>query len=124
MVTDVFVQQICNLEILAIAEAIGTPYSDTRDITTLCSPRFRADNAGCQTATCSPLDSQNTQLLAQQLCGSLYSSNATLSSSAQAAVASATAEARAATEGKDPTDISVYPPCGVRLFASLPFGRW
>ncbi|KAL9018167.1 MAG: hypothetical protein Q9185_004529 [Variospora sp. 1 TL-2023] len=105
--------QICNNETKAIAQAIGNPYGDLQDIQLLCGPRFRGDQAGCQTATCSPLEYQRSQLLAQQLCGSLYSTNAVLSTSVSSAIASATAAAQAATEGKDPTDVANLPICGV-----------
>lgn len=57
-------------------------------------------------------------MLAQQLCGSLYSRNATLGSAVSSAIASATAAAKAATDGKDANDLSVYPACAVSL--SLP----
>ncbi|KAL8646072.1 MAG: hypothetical protein Q9226_007031 [Calogaya cf. arnoldii] len=46
-----------------------------------------------------------------QFCGSLYNANATYSSQVSEAVASATAFAVAATEGKDPNDLSVFPEC-------------
>ncbi|KAL8832893.1 MAG: hypothetical protein Q9170_004695 [Blastenia crenularia] len=105
-------QQICNKETLAIGRAIGMPYGDPSDLRVACSPEFRSADAGCEAATCNSSEYQNTQLLAQQLCGSLYNSNATLSSSVSAAIASATAAAKAATEGKDPTDLSVFPACG------------
>ncbi|KAI4174165.1 MAG: hypothetical protein LQ343_002500 [Gyalolechia ehrenbergii] len=104
--------QICNNETIVIGKAIGAPYGYASDILLACGPDFRAATAGCEAATCRPLEYQNTQLLAQQLCGSYYNSNATLSSAVTAAIASATAEAEAATDGKDPTDVSVYPPCG------------
>ena len=54
-----------------------------------------------------------TQLLAQQLCGSLYSNNSILSSSVAAAIASATSVAAAAVNGKDVTNVASYPPCAV-----------
>ena len=91
------------------------PYGDLSNLEVLCGADFRAATAGCEAASCSPADNQATQLLAQQLCGSLYNSNATLSTSVSAAIASATAAAQAATEGKDPTDLSVYPACAVSL---------
>ncbi|KAL8947912.1 MAG: hypothetical protein Q9222_005849 [Ikaeria aurantiellina] len=61
--------------------------------------------------TCSSGDYLRTQVLAKQLCGSLYASNATLDSSVTAAITSATAAANAATAGKDGTDVSQYPAC-------------
>lgn len=103
---------------MAISKVVNAPYGDLTDLRILCGPRFRSANAGCQAATCNPFEYQSTQLLAQQLCGSLYSSDTALASSATAAIASATAEAKAATEGKDPTDLSIYPPCGVSRMAT------
>lgn len=104
--------QICNNETVAIAGATSNPYGDLTNLRNLCGPRFRSAEAGCQAATCNIQDYQNTQILAQQLCDPLYSGDLALGSSVTAAIASATAEAKAATEGKDPTDLSVYPPCG------------
>lgn len=91
----------------------GSLSGDTNNLDVVCGPAVRAATAGCEAITCSASEFQGIALRAQQLCGSLYNSNATLSSSVSAAIASATAEAIAATEGKDPTDLSVYPPCAV-----------
>ena len=52
-------------------------------------------------------------LLAQEVCGSLYSINSALGSSVTSAIASATASAVAAVASKDPTSISSYPECAV-----------
>ncbi|KAG7005766.1 hypothetical protein G7Y79_00018g045730 [Physcia stellaris] len=103
--------QICSNETIVIAEALDASVGDFNNINTLCSPSFRSGNAGCQAATCNSSDYQNTQILAQQLCGSLYNNNATLGSSVSSAIASATAAAKAATDGKDPGDLSNFPPC-------------
>lgn len=111
-------QQICSNETQSIGKYVGVPSGDLRDVQLLCGPAFRSFTAGCEAATCSPAEYQTTQLLAQQLCGSLYNNNATLSSSVSAAIASATAEAKAATEGKDPTNLANFPPCAVRLYHS------
>ena len=54
-----------------------------------------------------------TDALSQEACGPLYSSNTTLGSAVSSAIASATPIAIAATAGKDPTDVSNYPPCAV-----------
>ncbi|KAL8789936.1 MAG: hypothetical protein Q9195_006597 [Heterodermia aff. obscurata] len=110
--------QICTNDTIVIGKQVGTPYGDGDSLEVLCSPRFRAANAGCQAATCTPDEYTTTQILAQQLCGSLYNANATLSSSVSSAVASATSAAKAATEGKDPTDLANFPPCGVSRLAS------
>ncbi|KAL8935510.1 MAG: hypothetical protein Q9216_005388 [Gyalolechia sp. 2 TL-2023] len=110
--------QICNNETIAVGKTTGALYGNipldsyASDQTLACGADFRAATAGCEAATCTPLEYQNTQLLAQELCGSLYVRNTTLGSSVEAAIASATAEAKAATENKDPTDVSIYPPCG------------
>lgn len=115
------IQQICSNETARISQQVGAPFPDLTNTKVACSPEFRAATAGCEAATCSPADYQTTQLLAQQLCGYLYQSNATLSSSVASAIASATAAAKLATEGKDPTDLSVLPPCAVRLYILPPF---
>ncbi|KAL9012934.1 MAG: hypothetical protein Q9173_002340, partial [Seirophora scorigena] len=112
-------KQICFTETtvngLGFASLYGSSLSgDTNNLNVNCGPDVRAATAGCEVATCTPAEYQGIELRAQQLCGSLYNRNATLSSSVSAAIASATAEARAATEGKDPTDLSVYPPCAQR----------
>lgn len=52
-------------------------------------------------------------LLAQQVCGSLYSNTTGLGASVTSAIASATAFAASAVASKDPTDIKSYPPCAV-----------
>lgn len=106
-------QQICNNETIVVGRVIGAPYGDIDNLEVACAPPFRSANAGCQAATCSPEEYTTTQSLAQRLCGSVYSSNATLSSSVSSAIASATSAAKAATEGKDPTDLANFPPCGV-----------
>ena len=59
-----------------------------------------------------------TEILAQQLCGPLYSNNSILSSSVASAIASATAVASSAVSGKDLTNPLIYPACAVSL--SLP----
>ena len=96
-----------------IGQLIGSPYGDIANLEVACGAEFRGATAGCEAATCSPGNYTTTQLLAQQLCGSFYSRNATLSSAVSSAVASATSAAKAATEGKDPTDLANFPPCGV-----------
>lgn len=107
-------QQYCNNNTVAIGgNPIGTPAGNTSDLTVACGPRFRSLTAGCEAAICNATDYQKTQLLAQQLCGSYYKQNATLSASVASAVASQTAIAKAATEGKDPMQLSNYPACGV-----------
>ena len=106
-------QQICNNETIVVGKVIGAPYGDIDNLEVACAPPFRSANAGCQAATCSPEEYTTTQSLAQRLCGSVYSSNATLSSSVSSAIASATSAAKVATEGKDPTDLANFPPCGV-----------
>ncbi|KAL9053166.1 MAG: hypothetical protein Q9206_004037 [Seirophora lacunosa] len=111
--------QICFNETTVNIEGVGSFYGDgisgdPNNLNVSCGPEVRAATAGCEVATCSAGEYQGVALRAQQLCGSLYNSNATLSSSVSAAIASATAEARAATEGKDPTDLSVYPACAQR----------
>ena len=54
-----------------------------------------------------------TDVLSQEFCGPLYSSNTSLGSAVSSALASSTPIAIAATAGKDPTDVSNYPPCAV-----------
>ncbi|KAL8823498.1 MAG: hypothetical protein Q9191_005803, partial [Dirinaria sp. TL-2023a] len=85
--------------------------ADLNNLQVACSPSFRSLTAGCEAASCDSDSYAETQLLAQQLCGSLYKSNATLASAVTSAVASATAAAKAATDGKDATDMANYPPC-------------
>lgn len=59
-------------------------------------------------------------LLTTQFCGSLYNANATYSSEVSVAVASATALAIAATQGKDPTDLASFPECAVSFSFRCP----
>ncbi|KAL8913989.1 MAG: hypothetical protein Q9172_007180 [Xanthocarpia lactea] len=120
--------QICNNETIAINFVSG----DFSDVRVLCGPDFRSLTAGCQAATCDPEEqtsklnacalsklprlmtfslSLGTNILTQQFCGSLYNANATYSSEVSVAVASATAIAKAATEGKDPFDVADFPEC-------------
>ena len=54
-----------------------------------------------------------TDLVSQEFCGPLYSSNTSLGSAVSSAIASATSIAIAATAGKDGTDLSSYPLCAV-----------
>lgn len=75
--------------------------------------------AGCEAATCNATDHEILSILAQQLCGSMYDSNVTLSFSASFAIASATAAARAATEGNDPTDLVHYHSCAVIIASNV-----
>ncbi|KAI4195870.1 MAG: hypothetical protein LQ350_006910 [Teloschistes chrysophthalmus] len=111
-------QQYCNNNTVAIGgNPIGTPAGNTSDLTVACGPRFRSLTAGCEAAICNATDYQKTQLLAQQLCGSYYKQNATLSASVASAVASQTAIAKAATEGKDPMQLSNYPACAILYLA-------
>ena len=65
--------------------------------------------AACESVTCTRADYQKTQLLAAQLCNPTYTN--TTASSVSGAIASAVANATAATAGKDETDPSSYPPC-------------
>ncbi|KAL9576744.1 MAG: hypothetical protein Q9212_006850 [Teloschistes hypoglaucus] len=90
----------------------GTPAGNTSDLTLVCNPRFRGLTAGCEAAICNATDYRTTQLLAQQVCGSYYNQNATLSAAVASAIASQTAIAKAVTEGKDPMQLSNYPACG------------
>ncbi|KAL9596296.1 MAG: hypothetical protein Q9219_005891 [cf. Caloplaca sp. 3 TL-2023] len=103
--------QICNNETVAVAKRTGTDYGDLNDVRNACDADFRAATAGCEAVTCTPAEIQRTQLLAQQLCGSFYNSNPALGSSVTSAIASATAAAIAATDGKDPTDVNNLPAC-------------
>ncbi|KAI4265441.1 MAG: hypothetical protein L6R38_009422 [Xanthoria sp. 2 TBL-2021] len=99
--------QICNNETLAIDLVEG----DTKDVRVLCGPEYRALTAGCQAVTCDADEQTQIGLLTTQFCGSLYNANATYSSEVSVAVASATALAIAATQGKDPTDLANFPEC-------------
>ncbi|KAL8870683.1 MAG: hypothetical protein Q9174_003328, partial [Haloplaca sp. 1 TL-2023] len=103
--------QYCNNATIAAGAALGSP-ANVNSVENLCSPDFRSLTAGCEIATCSDADYLNTQVLAQQLCGSYYAQNATLGSAVSEAVASATAIAKEATDGKDETQVSSLPPCG------------
>ncbi|KAL8764605.1 MAG: hypothetical protein Q9194_006947 [Teloschistes cf. exilis] len=110
--------QYCNNNTVAIGgNPVGTPAGNTSDLTVACSARFRSLTAGCEAAICNATDYQKTQLLAQQLCGSYYNQNATLSASVESAIASQTAIAKAATQGKDPTQLSNYPACVILYLA-------
>ncbi|KAI4238057.1 MAG: hypothetical protein LQ352_007900 [Teloschistes flavicans] len=105
--------QYCNNVTVAIGGTPrGTPAGNPSDLTVACSANFRSLTAGCEAAICNATDYQKTQLLAQQLCGSYYNQNATLSASVASAIASQTAVAKDATGGKDPSDLSNYPACG------------
>ncbi|KAL8686464.1 MAG: hypothetical protein Q9218_007088 [Villophora microphyllina] len=96
-------QQICSNETAVIGgDPIGTSPGNPNDLSVACGVRYRSLTAGCEAATCNATDYQKTQLLAQQLCGSYYNQNATLGASVSSAIASQTAIARAATQGKDP----------------------
>ena len=112
-------QQICNNESVAAGRFVDPNYVDQSNLQGLkalqaaCSPGFRSTDAGCEAITCTAEDYLKTQLLGTQLCGSLYESNRTLSSSVSYAIASATAAAEAAVLGKDVTSVSALPPCGV-----------
>ncbi|KAI4222756.1 MAG: hypothetical protein L6R36_005914 [Xanthoria steineri] len=99
--------QICNNETIAINFVDG----DTTDVRVLCGPQFRALTAGCQAATCDADEQTQIDLLTTQFCGSLYNANATYSSQVSVAVASATALAIAATQGKDPNVVADFPAC-------------
>ncbi|KAL8659186.1 MAG: hypothetical protein Q9202_007248 [Teloschistes flavicans] len=94
-----------------MAAVRNSSYGDLNNIQILCGPEFRSATSGCQIASCSPGDLQTTSILSQQLCGPLYNGNATLGSSVSSAIASATAAAKAAIDGKDPTNLAVYPAC-------------
>ncbi|KAL8678695.1 MAG: hypothetical protein Q9186_004970 [Xanthomendoza sp. 1 TL-2023] len=92
--------------------AIGlVPGSETGNLEILCGATFRGLTAGCLKATCNDRDYTTSQLRGQQLCGSLYKNNATLSTSVSAAIASQTAIAIAATNGKNASFMSDYPQC-------------
>ena len=99
---------------MAAGGALGSPVN-VNSVEEVCGPSFRSLTAGCEAAICDPADYQNTQLLAQQLCGSFYGQNATLASAVSEAIASATAIAKEATDGKDVTQLSALPPCGVSI---------
>ncbi|KAL8849150.1 MAG: hypothetical protein Q9221_005873 [Calogaya cf. arnoldii] len=99
--------QICNNSTLAV----NLVQEDTSDVRVLCGPRYRALASGCQAATCDADEQKLIDQLSTQFCGSLYNANATYSSEVSEAIASATAFAVAATEGKDPNDLSVFPEC-------------
>ncbi|KAL8774459.1 MAG: hypothetical protein Q9209_000832 [Squamulea sp. 1 TL-2023] len=106
--------QICNNETIAVNLISG----DTNDISVLCGPEVRGLTAGCQAATCDSDEQTRTNILSQQFCGSLYDANATYSSEVSVAVASATALANAATQGKDPADVANYPACAAAEVSS------
>ncbi|KAL8964951.1 MAG: hypothetical protein Q9183_004118, partial [Haloplaca sp. 2 TL-2023] len=103
--------QYCNNATVAAGDDLGNPIN-VNSVEVLCGPNFRSLTAGCEAAVCDAGDYQNTQLLAQQLCGSFYEENATLASAVSEAVASASAIATEATDGKDVTQLSTLPPCG------------
>lgn len=67
--------------------------------------------AACEEVACSASDLSTVFLLAQELCGPIYSESPALSSSVSSAIASATAAAAAAVASKDPTNIASLPPC-------------
>ena len=56
-----------------------------------------------------------TQKLANQLCGPLYSSSSGLGASVTADIASRTSVAVQAVATADPINLKTWPPCGVRL---------
>ena len=114
------------------------------DITCLCGPMSRALTAACEEVSCSAgdllsalptdilisravphiscfylsrsnIEPAAVSLLAQELCGPVYSESPALSSSVSSAIASATAAAAAAVASKDPTNIASFPPCAVRF---------
>lgn len=64
--------------------------------------------------TCNSTDYAATEVLAAQLCSPLYARNAPLSSAVSSAIAYATAAARAATDGKNASDVASLPVCAVR----------
>ncbi|KAM0798655.1 hypothetical protein BDR22DRAFT_361976 [Usnea florida] len=97
--------QICSNEVLPQVEC------DVNDITCLCGPMSRALTAACEEVSCSAIDISTVSLLAQELCGAVYSESPALSSSVSSAIASATAAAAAAVASKDPTNIASLPPC-------------
>ncbi|KAL8805677.1 MAG: hypothetical protein Q9182_001821 [Xanthomendoza sp. 2 TL-2023] len=99
--------QICNNETLTSGLASG----DYNDLRNLCGPEIRGLTSGCQAATCDAGEQNRTNILASQLCGSLYNANATYSSQVSVAIASSTAAAIAATRGKDPLKVSDFPKC-------------
>ncbi|KAL8805250.1 MAG: hypothetical protein Q9200_005495, partial [Gallowayella weberi] len=118
--------QICNNETLStgLASGAGLASGDFNDLRTLCGPEIRGLTSGCQAATCDAAEQNRTNILSQQLCGSLYNANATYSSQVSVAVASATAAAIAATKGKDPLKVSDYPKCArpiMKCLLTLPF---
>lgn len=129
-------QQICS------NETTQNNFCDLEDITCLCGPAYRARTAACEAVTCSPgdrlsklitdslfsrvaqrlsglgppvanLDHAEISLLAQELCGPLYSNSSAIGSSVSSAIASATAAAIAAVASKDPTNTASYPSCAV-----------
>ncbi|KAL8677853.1 MAG: hypothetical protein Q9186_005765 [Xanthomendoza sp. 1 TL-2023] len=108
--------QICNNETFTTGLASG----DFTDLRVLCGPEIRGLTSGCQAATCDPAEQNRTNILAQQVCGSIYNANPALSSQASVAIASATALAVAATKGKDPQDVSNFPQCaGIEFNAAV-----
>lgn len=106
--------QICNNETQVLEQRLSLPGTGAVDLSNTkvaCGASFRGLTAGCEAASCSSDAYAETQLLAQQLCGSFYKSNATLGSAVSSAVASATAAAKAATVGKDPVNLANWPAC-------------
>ncbi len=109
-------QQICTNTTLAIQPQVH----NASPLRTACSPLFRSLTAGCQAVTCNAADYATSQLLAEQLCSPLASRNATLGSSVSSAVAAATDAARAATDGKNASDVASLPGCAVSPFPVPP----
>ncbi|KAL8768296.1 MAG: hypothetical protein Q9209_005435 [Squamulea sp. 1 TL-2023] len=104
--------QTCAKELAPfLAQAI--PGCDANNIDCACSAYYRSRTAACEEVTCSDVDYQTTQTLAQQLCGPLYSNNSAMSTSIASAIASATAVAASAVAGKDPLILSSYPACAL-----------
>lgn len=108
-------QQICSNTTLATQPQVG----NTSTLRTACSPLFRSLTAGCEAVTCNSTDYAATQVLAAQLCSPLYARNAPLSSAVSSAIAYATAAARAATDGKNASDVANLPVCAVSPPSSL-----
>ncbi|KAL8885706.1 MAG: hypothetical protein Q9205_007703 [Flavoplaca limonia] len=86
-------------------------FTTSNNLTCQCDFGNRAATAACEKVTCSPTDYDNTQTLAQELCGPLYTNGTLNPTSVTSAIASATAAASAAVEGKDVTDPNDYPDC-------------
>ncbi|KAL8988198.1 MAG: hypothetical protein Q9169_008597, partial [Polycauliona sp. 2 TL-2023] len=105
--------QVCNNETAILGVDANLVPGDINDPRVLCGPEFRGLTAGCQAATCDADEQELIDQLTSQVCGPFYEANATESAVVSAAVASNTAIAIAATEGKDPTDLAVFPECAL-----------